>query len=142
MFGFAAAAMFVAAAGTVAQVGCDQRERCESDPLLIPIGAALAVGGIAFAHAASQAPAAEPAAPAIVSPARATRPPVAPTADSSIALPARATDERTHQLARQAASAAAHGRCTAARVTLRHVAERDGAYHAELTRLDVFAACL
>jgi hypothetical protein len=57
-------------------------------------------------------------------------------------LPTRATDATTLRLARQAARAATMRQCSAARVTLREIAARDAAYHAELRAMPAVAACL
>ncbi len=143
----ASAASVVTGVVTFAHVaGCqpDEYNSCDAYGPVYPIAAALVAAGIGLAYAAHKVHQAGPEDPEVVE--REARVaaigPAAVAAAAPIALPARATDERTLQLARQAARAAAHGQCTAARVTLEQVEDRDAAYHAELRGLDAFARCL
>jgi hypothetical protein len=120
----------------------DEYDSCDGNGAAYLLAAVLVGAGVALAAGAFAVDAAAPDEPEeIARQDRLVRLPPTP-ASAPIALPVRATDERTLQLARQAARAAAHGQCTAARVTLEQVEDRDAAYHGELRGLDVFARCL
>src|SRR5687768_13635685 len=69
-------------------------------------------------------------------------PPPPPPLLGTDGLPVRPTDEATRKLARQATRAASLRQCSAARVTLREIAARDAAYHADLTATATIGACL
>jgi len=71
-----------------------------------------------------------------------TTPPALPSTPIALgALPALATDAQTLQLAKQARMAAARRQCTAARLDLSAIGERDRAYHDALAASAVFDAC-
>jgi hypothetical protein len=75
-------------------------------------------------------------------PMRTALPPPPPPLLGADGLPVRPTDAETLQLARQAARAASLRQCSAARITLREIAARDAAYHADLTATATIGACL
>jgi len=94
----------------------------------------LAAGGYALTGWSTGAS----AAPADATPAAAPAP---EPAAATIVMPARDADPDTRRLALQAQSAARRGQCSAARVILHDIAERDRPYHDALISAPAFAIC-
>jgi len=146
VLGVASAATIATGIGTLVEGSdCRQEEDCDVYGLMYAAGAALlvtgaliGVGAVAVYHSG---PDDEPAPGPIVE-ARPLAPPSSTPAVNDAGLPARATDEATLRLANQAYRAAALGRCSAARITLREIADRDADYHAELAAVPAIAACI
>jgi hypothetical protein len=124
----------------------DPEDDCDTMGLLYVMGAVLIAGGTLLGLGAgavwTSADDETEDARIQVAPRPAPPPAPTPTPRAVVGLPARATDDTTLRLARQAARAASLRQCSAARVTLREIAARDAAYHAELTATPAVAACL
>jgi hypothetical protein len=119
---------------------CQGDEDCDTVGLLYALGTALVVSGVVLGLGAAAVWTSDDDededAPIQVAP-----PPPPPLLGAD-GLPVRPTDAETLQLARQAARAASLRQCSAARITLREIAARDAAYHADLTATATIGACL